>query len=186
VTCIVGLVQDGVVWMAGDSAASEGDGYLTRTLHPKVFRNGAWTIGYTSSFRMGQLLQYSDLPEPDGLDLCRFMVTVFVERVRTIMRTGGYMRCDHGAESGGIFLVGVAGRLFHFDSDFNVLELGWGFDAVGIGISVARGSLYSTQGAPPEMRLRLAMEAAEQFATGVRAPFHVIADDWPEPREMVA
>jgi hypothetical protein len=89
-------------------------------------------------------------------------------------------------ESGGIFLVGVGGRLFHFDSDFNVLELGWGFDAAGMGISVARGSLYSTIGAPPETRLRLAMEAAEQFTCSVRGPFHVIADDWPEPREMVA
>jgi hypothetical protein len=81
-TCIVSLVDGDTVYMGGDSAAVEDGHYLTRTRNPKVFINGAYLIGYTSSFRMGQLLEFADLPQPEGLDLYRFMATAFVERVR--------------------------------------------------------------------------------------------------------
>ena len=56
-TCIVGLEHDGKVYMGGDSAAVGGmDVYPSRI--PKVFQAGRYLIGYTTSFRMGQLLQY--------------------------------------------------------------------------------------------------------------------------------
>ena len=56
-TCIVGLVDDGKVYMGGDAASV--DGYIVRTSAlSKVFRNGPFLIGYSTSWRMGQILQY--------------------------------------------------------------------------------------------------------------------------------
>ncbi|KKN17732.1 hypothetical protein LCGC14_0962700, partial [marine sediment metagenome] len=57
-TCIVGFIDDGgKAWMGGDSAGVAGHHTHPRR-DPKVFRVGPVLIGYTSSFRMGQLLRY--------------------------------------------------------------------------------------------------------------------------------
>lgn len=57
-TCITAMVKGDHVWMAGDLMGSNG---FTKKIYPdsKVFVNGEFIIGYTSSFRMGQLLQYN-------------------------------------------------------------------------------------------------------------------------------
>lgn len=174
VTCIVGIAQNGVVLLGGDSAAVEDRHYLARTKHPKVFRNGEYLIGYTSSFRMGQLLEFAELPALDERDAYHFMATSFVERIRQIMRDGGYMKRDNEREEGGSFLVGIKGRLFQIDCDYHAQESLDGYTAVGCGVSVALGSLFSSAHMPMQDRAMLALRAAEQFTTGVRAPFHLV------------
>ena len=57
-TCIVGLVHEGVVYIGGDSAGVGGMS-LTVRADEKVFQNGEFLMGFTTSFRMGQLLRYS-------------------------------------------------------------------------------------------------------------------------------
>ena len=56
-TCIVGLIDGRRVWMGGDSAGVSGLDITVRA-DAKVFRNGDFLIGFTSSFRMGQLLAF--------------------------------------------------------------------------------------------------------------------------------
>src|SRR4030095_14530972 len=85
----------------------------------KIFRNGEFILGFTSSFRMGQLLRYSLVPPvPRDWDLDRFMATEFVQSVRDCLREGGFARNDSGVESGGTFLVALRGRLYRIESDF--------------------------------------------------------------------
>ena len=62
-TCIVGLIDGNRVWMGGDSAGVSGLDITVRS-DPKVFRNGDFLIGFTSSFRMGQLLAFRLRPPP--------------------------------------------------------------------------------------------------------------------------
>jgi hypothetical protein len=78
-------------------------------------------------------------------------------------------------ETMGTFLVGVRGQLFEVEDDFAVLPCEK-FCAVGCGVSVALGSLYSTEGQKPQKRIITALEAASTFTTGVRAPFHLIKE----------
>ena len=178
VTCIAGLVHDGKVYLGGDSAAARGWDMLVRA-DPKVFRNGSYVIGFTSSWRMGQLLRYAfDPPEPSNeqrQDLFRFMATVFVDAVRECLKTGGYATKDKEQESSGEFLVGLGGRLFIIYSDYQVAEsLDW-IAAVGCGAQVALGALYAQREsqAAPHDRVMAALDAAERFSNGVRGPFKV-------------
>ena len=57
-TCITGMVRNGHVYMAGDLMGSNG---FTGRVYPdsKVFTNGDFIVGYTSSFRMGQILEWN-------------------------------------------------------------------------------------------------------------------------------
>ncbi len=62
-TCIVGLVHEGVVYMGGDSAATS-SAYLNQTIlaTEKVFRNGEFLIGAAGSERASLLLRHSLSP----------------------------------------------------------------------------------------------------------------------------
>jgi hypothetical protein len=173
-TCIVGLVDNGAVHIGGDSAGVGGYS-LTVRADRKVFRNGDFVMGFTTSFRMGQLLHHAFSPpkrHPDT-DIDKFLVTDFINGVRDCLKTGGYAERHHEAESGGVFLVGFAGRLFRIDTDYQVGESVDGFDAVGCGEDIARGSLFSTAKVKPIERLNIALEAAARFSAGVHGPFHI-------------
>lgn len=175
-TCIVGLVHDGTVWIGGDSAGVSGWA-LTVRADEKVFTNGPFVMGFTSSFRMGQLLRYNlEVPRRTRrVSVDEFMHTVFVDAVRKTLKDGGYAKVESGREEGGDFLVGYAGRLFAVQSDFQVSRTRARFDAVGCGADVARGYLTAIAGTlPPEVACRRALRAAEQWSAGVRGPFRVV------------
>ena len=173
-TCIVGLVSKGQVFIGGDSAAT--DRALAQVVRTdrKVFRNGDFVMGFTSSYRMGQLLAFNfNPPKPRvGTEIMAYMVTDFIDAARACMKAGGYAQIKEAREEGGTFLVGYAGRLFLISDDFQVGESAHGYDACGCGDSVALGSLRSTrEWTDPQERLREALEAAATFNAGVKGPF---------------
>lgn len=172
VTAIAGLVQDGVVWIGGDSAGTAG--YMqTIRADTKVFTTGPYVMGFSGSFRMGQLLRWSLVPPvPEG-KLEKFMAVDFIDAVRACLKAGGWAAVDNGRESGGDFLVGVHGRLFRVAGDFQVGESVDGYDAIGSGEEPALGALYATArlDLKPRQRLRLALSAAARMNAFVAPPF---------------
>lgn len=176
-TCIVGVVDKGAVIIGGDSAGvSTGNLSLVVRNDKKVFRSGDFVMGFTTSFRMGQLLAYNfHPPKPrQGIDPMEYMVTDFIDATRARMKEGGFRRVKEEQEEGGTFLVGYAGRLFQINGDFQVGESTHGFDAVGCGELIALGSLYSSSGVGSLAafdRVIGALKAAEAFSAGVRGPF---------------
>ena len=172
-TCIVGAVHANRVHIGGDSAGVAGLSLVVRA-DKKVFRNGDFVMGFTSSFRMGQLLRYSFVPPKRHVDsdIDKFMATDFVDAVRTCLKNGGYAEKHADAERAGVFLVGYAGRLFRIESDYQVGEALDGFDAIGCGGEIALGAMFATAARSPQERIETALRAAERFSAGVRAPFH--------------
>ncbi len=174
-TCIVGLVDNGTVWIGGDSAGVAGWNLLIRQ-DRKVFTNGPAIMGFTTSFRMGQLLEHVlVVPEPpeDAAQLQAYMCTTFVDAIRECLKLGGWASKNNDTEAGGDFLVGICGRLFEINTDYQVGEAAAGFCAVGSGMTVALGALASTSGLAPFDRIANALAVAEQFNAGVRRPFFV-------------
>jgi ATP-dependent protease HslVU (ClpYQ) peptidase subunit len=177
-TCIVGLVQDGVVYIGGDSAGVAGMDIKVR-LDPKVFIvDKRFIIGYTDSFRMGQLLRFSLKPprQKPRVDDYEYMCTGFINAVRRCFTNGGYIKKQEERERGGSFLVGYRGRLYEIASDFQVGINADSYSAIGCGEDYAHGSLFATEhsGLSPEERIRLALEAASHFSAGVHPPFVII------------
>ncbi len=175
-TCIVGLVDNGKVYLGGDSLGVAGlDATVRRD--KKVFRNGEFIMGFTTSYRMGQLLQYKFTASRKleaTEDPMSYMVNVFVEDVRKCLETGGFNKKKDGQDEAGTFLVGFAGRLFRVDSDYQVGESEDGYDSCGCGQAYALGSFFTTLQHPPEQRIIAALETAEHFSAGVKSPFTTI------------
>lgn len=183
-TCIVGLEHDGRVWIGGDSAGVAGWS-LTVRADEKVFANGDFIFGFTTSFRMGQLLRYGltlpslcrdgDIPslwsDPD-----RWMATQFVDAVRDCLKAGGYSKKSDEVESGGQFLVGYKGHLWQVDRDYQVGRAAHGYLAVGCGDELALGAMHAvSDGLSPHDTVLAALRAAEAHSAGVRGPFKVLS-----------
>jgi ATP-dependent protease HslVU (ClpYQ) peptidase subunit len=174
-TAIVGVAKEGKVYLGGDTRGSNGWTGSQYSL-PKVFTNGVCVMGYTSDYRMGQLLQYSFSPPKRHKeeDLMKYMITDFVEGIRTTLKSGGYASVESNVEKGGFFLVGIEGRLFRIESNYAVLEPARQFDAVGCGEDFALGCLYNNLDKDPKVRLKEALETAAEFSIGVSAPFDYV------------
>jgi ATP-dependent protease HslVU (ClpYQ) peptidase subunit len=173
VTCIVGIEHDGGVTIGADAAGSTSDITVARA-DVKLFDVGPYMFGFTSSFRMGQLLQHSFNPTVPDLDyLDRFMVTTFVDELRSCFDDGGFSKHTNGVERGGTFLVAVAGRLFCIEGDYQVGRHLDGYAACGSGELLAMGSLHTTAqfDFAPRVRAQLALEAAARHNPFVGGPF---------------
>lgn len=174
-TCIVGIAKNGRVTMGGDAAGVSGLDITIRS-DPKVFTNGEFLIGFTSSFRMGQIIRY--VFEPPAItddDLMAYMVRQFIPALRKVMKDEGYSRIEANEETGGCFLVGVRGQLFDIDQDFQVGIPASGIAAVGCGSHYALGALHVMPASRSDItRVTQALEAADHYSAGVSRPFTVI------------
>jgi hypothetical protein len=178
-TCIIGIEHDNGVLIGGDSAGSAGYQKRIRA-DEKVFTVGPYVMGFTSSFRMGQLLRYRLNVVPPGTDdlqdLDSFIATTFIDTVRQTLKEGGFTTINNNQEEGGDFLLGIAGCLYEIGSDFQFGRNTGGYAAVGCGDDLALGSLHTTAQYDffPYERAEHALEAAAAFSGMVAAPFTII------------
>lgn len=175
-TCIAGLEHGGKVYIGGDSAGVSGWSLRVRA-DEKVFVNGPFVMGFTTSFRMGQLLRYSLVVSTQAahVDDQTFMHTEFIDAVRNCLRVGGYAEVSNGREAGGSFLVGYRGSLYFVGDDFQIGRVSGGFDAVGCGAELAIGAMAAASIRNPTARVTQALKIAEDYSAGVRGPFVVLS-----------
>lgn len=180
-TCIVGLVHEGKVWIGADSAGSTED-FTAPRKDPKVFKLGQYGIAYTESFRMGDILHYGFKPpkfDPNKMPLEKFIRTKFIFAVKGAFVEGGYGKIDSSSQTasdkGGCFIVGIAGRLFNIGTDFQVGEYLHSYCADGSGYAYAYGSFFSTEGLNPKDRVKMALKASAEFTPSVGGPFRIIS-----------
>lgn len=175
-TCVVTLRHEGRIYMGCDSAGVGGYSRANR-LDPKIYRVGDMLIGFTTSFRMGQLLGYSlTLPRHHAdVSMETYMATAFITAVRDCLKAGGWAEKEKEQERGGTFLVAYKARIFSVFSDYQVGENAEPYAAVGCGEDLALGSLYTSASSAysPRERVELALRAAAAFSAGVHPPFRI-------------
>ena len=171
-TCVIGLEENGVAYIGADSAAVSGQHDIRATSIPKVFYNGDKVVGYTSSFRMGQILQFMSMPVGDPSD--EYMVTRFAEAVREELKTKGYSTIKENEESGGEFIVAVNGCLYTVESDYQVQRYNDGLSIIGCGYAYAYGAMMALSNLQPEKRILEALRITAYYSSGVCAPFSVL------------
>jgi ATP-dependent protease HslVU (ClpYQ) peptidase subunit len=179
-TCIVAIERDGEVWMGGDSAASRDDD-IVRRVNPKVFWNNGFLIGYSGSFRVGQLLQYAFCPPfhaEDQPDM-EFLVVEFVDALRQLMKERGtLMKEEEGEAHDAEFIIGYRGKIYVVESDFHVGAPLTPYAACGSGAAYAMGALHAIHKnveLRPQEKIEAALSAAAEFCTGVRSPFTILS-----------
>lgn len=183
-TCIVALKDENghSVILAGDKCGSTA---YTQNIYklPKVFENKPLYIGYTSSFYMGQVLQF-DWSVPDkGANESEdhFIFSTVRRSIISLLKEHDYFikKEDTAYKDGnayGKFIIVYNNRIFVFQPDASILEVEE-YAAVGCGEDFAYGSLYSTSkyySGHSLDRVSLAIEAASTFSVGVSKEFDYI------------
>lgn len=175
-TCIVGLVNDGCVYMAGDSAGVA-DTRCTIRNDPKIFKKDGMLYGFSGSFRFGQIVRYEfKLPKkPASKTEHEFLCTTFANKLRALLERRGALSDFEGTDDtgDGNLLIGWHGKLYKLDRDFQIGESADGYDAIGSGDDVAKGAVFALRGGPmaPKEVLTKALEAATYHCTTVRPPY---------------
>ena len=176
-TCVVAKVEDGKIFMVADKCGS--DGY-TKILvdRPKVFINGGFIIGYTTSFRMGQLLEFTWSP-PEQLSSQSdevFIYKVVVESIKNTLKSDGFATDT----SGGSFLFGYKGVLYEMQPDYAIFKIP-SYSAVGCGSEEAKAVMYTLdqigyEGSMEEC-LVLAVKASSVSKAGVSSEYDYLVLD---------
>lgn len=176
-TCIVGIeTLDGRVILGADSAACN-DSITMIAGEPKIFINGDFIIGYTTSFRFGQILQYSFKPPKHNRKITdhAYLCGPFIDAMRTILKDKGYTEIKFNVEEGGTALIGYRGKLYYLEGDFQIRRVHPACGAVGAGRYFAMGSLLTMKNVKSNSSmdtLKIALDVSSQLNPFVRPPFH--------------
>jgi hypothetical protein len=174
-TCIIGLIHNGSVYIGGDSIAASG--YDARQIaFNKVFQIGEFLIGYTFSFRLGQILEHCLVIEPqleDESDL-HYLIATFIPTVKSLFNEHGLTYPgDNGDEVYGNFLLGYRGHLYSIGNAFAVMEYSEGYAVAGCSTDYALAAMEALRDLPPKERLERAFEIVNKFSAGVLPPFNI-------------
>lgn len=181
-TCIVALEHDGNVWMGGDAAATRDHDVVCRA-NSKVFKNGEFLIGFSGSFRIGQLLQYSFFPPEQDFTQSEveYLVTNFIDSLRELLQDkGAIMKEQEGDAQDSEFILGYKGKIYVIEPDFNIGRPITPYTSCGTGSSYAMGALYvlSEANLEPKHKVEKALQAAAEYCTEVKAPFTILSQSW--------
>lgn len=179
-TVIVGVRSQGRVFMGADSQGTGGWAKTARA-DDKLFRLGELVVGFTTSYRMGQVLRYwledegVGVPESETpADIERWAVRTFVPAVRKVLKEHGFAKVENAREEAGSFLVGWRAALFAVEDD---LQAGFSrapYMAAGVGREFALGALHACSELipnDPEHVLGRALWAAADNSIGCGPPF---------------
>lgn len=180
-TVVVAVAQNGVVTMGADSSGVVSgtlDMRLRSLSDSKIVVYPHMLIGVTGTTRLLSLLKDRFTPPvAPGLtshDVTRRYVSDVVEALYVFAKE--HHELEGEREMNGSLLIGVAGTLWFIDSAFGITEPLFGVAAVGCGDQVvlgAAGSLLKEEWRTAESVVLDALEVAEQYSAGVRAPFSV-------------
>jgi len=184
-TCIVGHREPGgLVWLGSDSLGVDEYNNMQTVVQPKQFRIGMWRVGYTSSFRYGEIIRHhveheAEPPfQSDEKDPYEELVVDLIPKIRKELKDRGYTKVDENREDAGHSIwtrlnrSSGESRIFHVQNDFSVLEYSHDTVAVGCGAQYALGAALASPNTGSR-RVLDALQAAARFSSGVGAPYHI-------------
>ena len=180
-TCIVGIVKDGEVWMGGDGAMFIRDDLAIEISAKKVaIIDGRFLMGMSGTTRPWQIMRAMTYPEhPDGVSDEEYMTLSVISAITEELRKNNLLghddenHCDCAGHCEG--LIGYRARLYTLDSGFNLDEYRQG--VAGSGVGVGLGALTATELLgieSPERRIRIVLQAAARHLGSVGEPFTIL------------
>lgn len=178
-TCIAAFIDDGNIYMGGDSVGVNDSHDYIIVSRPKVFIRGDMIFGFTTSFRLGQILESSfEIPEkPKGKSDIDYLQSDFVDALVKCLEEKKYSRISDNVAMGGTFVLGYNKKLYKIEDDFCVLSSNLQYCTCGCGEPFADAAFNISLKLAPDMdpisRIEMALQCASDH-TAVRPPFHIL------------
>lgn len=169
-SCVIGLLQNGKLYIGSDGIATTDDGEKRPIIATKVFTNKGYLMGYTGSIRTGQLVGPKHFNPPSNVYELPDLIRQHILEKGSLIINGETQQHMHSCN----FLIGYQGRLFEILIDFQLNEIMGNFTAIGSGATYAMGSLFATKKwTSPENRILNALEAASEYDRSCGRPFMI-------------
>jgi hypothetical protein len=167
-TCIVGIVDEGIVYIGGERSIGDDSSILSSPVS-KVGMRDQWVYGYSGTIGIGQLMDIITLPRAEGADF-KTIKTKIVPALSVAIDNYSREAADHDTQ----WLIGINGRLYELSaSDWGVVEVH--HTAIGAGTQYALGSIYTSICNPPDVRVRMAIEAAITYSPSCQGPIDIVS-----------
>lgn len=165
---IVGIIDNGKVWMGADGYATTGEGERRRIVPRKIFFNGPYMIGHVGSIRTGQVIKSDYFEAPEN-------IMEFPDKLREQYKSKGCLGVnpdDSSSIQASNFLIATpTGKLFEILVDFQMNEV-IDFVSIGSGSPYALGSLWTTRALKdPKKRIAAALKAASVYDMATGPPY---------------
>jgi hypothetical protein len=159
--------KEGVIYLAADTAGSNGWN-TTNLANKKIFEANNIYYGFTTSYRMGQILQYhsEEITRGDEESVVSYLASKLIPMWRRVLKDNGYTTVNNNEESAGTFIVVVGGSIFTVHNDFSFNIDKDDYVAVGCGAVFAKGSLYTNRYNLDRYATLQAIETAKYFSNG--------------------
>jgi len=181
-TCIVGIVYEGDVYIGGDRSAIDGWNRLVSE-ESKIFRIGEILMGTSGSHLVMQALKYelklSRLQHMEGETDLQYLITVFAKEVRNLLAGLTTKRDEDGEASfSGGALIGYRGNLYRMSSNCQINSFVRRFDAIGSGAPFAMGAVAASGLGDPVKIIQQALRVTAELCCDVIGPFDVESLTW--------
>lgn len=165
-TCIVGIAEEGHVYIGADRGASDGAS-ITSIKNPKVEIKNGWIYAYAGTIGVGQLFSFLTLPEKVDDPFSYIRLTI-VEDMKKLLESFSH----NPDEPNTSWLIGKNGRLFELSAgDWGLIEID--HTAIGSGNQYAFGSLYTSNNHPID-RIQTAIDAAILYSPECSEPVDIL------------
>lgn len=177
-TCIVAskIGNDGLI-IGSDNIGSRVDGFVMTRNDKKIFElkteNGNKLVfAFSESFRAIQILEsFLSLPDDSSyINPLVYIKEVVVPHMIEVLSNNNYNTMETNFEG----LVLYRNNIYYIGDDFQI-DICDDYFAIGIGIQLALGSLYTSKaiGLSSEQSVNLALEVAEKHNGFVRRPWDI-------------
>lgn len=178
-TVVAGVAERGLVIMGADSGSILGEEEMTVVKSPKVWRRKGWLMGFSGSWRIGNVLQRYLKPEPapDTDKAIENAIGSLAEQMQEIFRTHKVKQDEHWDA-----LFGTHGNLYYIGVDLSWQQIAQdktkkraSYYAIGSGGREARAALSALSGmdVTPRKRVIRSLNAAAECNAYVRGPFKI-------------
>lgn len=185
-TCVVGIKKDNVVYIGADSSASsEGSDFILSRSDAKVFRVGSFIIGFSGSFRFGQIMRFSFKPpeHKSGKSDYAYMCSDFVTKLQSTLEKNRFNGQNDKTEmeSSTELLVGYNRELYYVGQDYQIGINNDNYSAIGCSDVIALGALYAINNIKgtisAEKQIEIALDASTKYCSRVLRPYIIISSD---------
>lgn len=165
-TCALGVVHGGTVWLAADSATTSSAMLSDVAREPKVWTRPGWAFAFAGDWRIGLVLRHSLRPRERVRDPERYVTLDLARAIRRCIAEEPETAKDDCS-----LLMGHAGQLWELDvADCCATRSAWGYAAIGVPEALIGLALTSGE---PERRLRRVLTMVARHQANVRPPFKV-------------
>lgn len=165
---VIGMVDNGKVWIGADSYATTTCGERRRVMCEKMFMNGPYLIAFIGSVRSGQVLKPNYFKAPESIhDFPDRMIEQFKQKGCLTVSS----ESQASVQEANFLIATPNGKLFEILLDFQMNEIE-DFTAIGSGAPFALGSLYTTRNwGDQKRRIMTAFKVAGVYDMSTGPPY---------------